>query len=153
MLGVNEPGKLDHVWPVIDTNVAVREGFWNDVRQLAAARKVKLAHSTPCFEFWLLLHLTGFTTRSDLVDGDAAKQAVKHAFGQEYSTNEDVARKALAAFLLKWPEAVICAEQVRRHHETAGTQSPCNPSTDVDRLVRALNHSALVHLQKLIPKL
>lgn len=70
-LGIDEPSKFDHVWAVIDTDVAVRNGIWNDVRQLAVARKVTLAHSTPCFEFWLLLHF-GFTTRSDLPDGSAA---------------------------------------------------------------------------------
>lgn len=57
ILGINEPPKFDHVWAVVDTDVAVRMGFWNDVQQLAAARKVKLAYSTSCFEFWLLLHI------------------------------------------------------------------------------------------------
>ena len=66
VLGINEPAKFDHVWAVVDTDVAVRNHIWNDVKQLAAARKVKLAHSTPCFEFWLLLHFAGFTTRSRL---------------------------------------------------------------------------------------
>lgn len=63
VLGTNEPAKFDHVW-VVDTDVAVRNHIWNDVHQLATAKKVTLAHSTPCFEFWLLLHLFCFTTRS-----------------------------------------------------------------------------------------
>jgi len=140
LLGINEPAKFDHVWAVVDTDVAVRNHIWNDVEQLAAARKVKLAHSTPCFEFWLLLHF-GFTTRTDLVDGTAAKAAVKHALGRDYSTNEATAKQAIATFLSKWPEAVGHAERVRRHHEEAQTPKPANPSTEVDRLVRALNDS------------
>ncbi|MDR2674197.1 MAG: RloB family protein, partial [Opitutaceae bacterium] len=44
-LAPNEPSKYDHVWAVIDTDVAVREGVWSDMRQLADARKIKLAHS------------------------------------------------------------------------------------------------------------
>ena len=109
----------------------------------------KSAHSTPCFEFWLLLHLVGFTTRADLVDGDAAKSAVKHAFGRDYSTNEETAKEAIASFLSKWPESVGYAEQVRRHHRDAATPQPANPSTEVDRLVRAMNDSAPEHLRKL----
>ena len=142
-LGIDEPAKFDHVWAVVDTDVAVRNHIWNDVQQLAAARKVKLAHSTPCFEFWLLLHIVGFTTRTDLVDGDAAKSAVKHALGRDYSTNEATAKEAIATFLSKWPEAVGHAEKVRRHHEGAQTPAPANPSTEVDRLVRALKDTTL----------
>jgi hypothetical protein len=151
LLGISEPAKFDHVWAVVDTDVAVRSHIWNDVKQLAAARKVKLAHSTPCFEYWLLLHF-GFTTRADLVDGAAAKRAVKDALGRDYSTNEETAKEAITTFFSKWPEAVGHAEKVRRHHESARTPEPANPSTEVDRLVRALNDSAPEHLRKLCPR-
>ena len=147
-LGIDEPSKFDHVWAVIDTDVAVRNGIWNDVQQLAVARKVTLAHSTPCFEFWLLLHF-GFTTRSDLPDGSAAKAAVKTALGGEYGTNEEVTRTAITSFLAGWPLAVVHGERVREHHTTAATPPPGNPSTEVDRLVRAMNDSAPAHLRKL----
>ena len=149
ILGTTEPAKFDHVWAVVDTDVAVRNGFWNEVEQLAAARKVKLAHSTPCFEFWLLLHVAGYTTRSNLMDGDAAKSAVKHALGRDYSTNEATAKEAIGTLFPKWPEAVGHAEKVRRHHEQTATSPPGNPSTELDRLVRAMNDSALMHLRKL----
>ncbi len=150
-LAINEPQMFDHVWAVVDTDVAVRQGFWNDVEQLAEARKVKLAHSTPCIEFWFLLHIIGYTTRADLVDGTTAKRVVKDALGKEYSTNADVAKEVIATFAPKWAEAVECAERVRRHHHEAATRSPANPSTEVDQLLRALNDSALPHLQKLPP--
>lgn len=148
MLGINEPAKFEHVWAVVDTDVAVRRGFWNHVVQLAKARKVKLAHSTPCFEFWLLLHIVGFTTRADLVDGDAAKRAVRHALGRDYSTNEEIAQEVIPTFIPHWPQAVGHAEQVRRHHHAAATPPPANPSTEVDRLVKALNDSAPEHRRK-----
>ena len=124
VLGINEPPKFDHVWAVVDTDVAVRNHIWNDVHQLATAKKVTLAHSTPCFEFWLLLHVTGYTTRTDLVDGDIAKRAVKQALGRDYSTNEEVAKEVFPIFLPQWPEAVVHAERVRRHHESAATRTP-----------------------------
>jgi hypothetical protein len=147
LLANNEPAKFDHVWAVVDTDAAVRNNFWNDVLQLATAKKVKLAHSTPCFEYWLLLHLT-YTT-AGLIDGTAAKAAVKHALGRDYSTNEATAKEAIATFLQKWPEAVGHAEKVRRHHEGAQTPKPANPSTEVDRLARALNDSAPEYRRKL----
>jgi hypothetical protein len=147
-LGISEPAKFDHVWAVVDTDVALRNNIWNEVQQLADARKVKLAHSTPCFEFWLLLHLA-FTTRNDLVDGAMAKSAVKHALGRDYSTNKKTAQQAVASFLSKWPEAVRHAERVRRHHEDARTPIPANPSTEVDRLARALYDSALEYRRTL----
>ena len=153
LLGISEPKKFDHVWAVVDTDVAVRNHNWNQVVQLAAAKKVKLAHSTPCFEFWLLLHL-GFTTRADLVDGAAAKKAVKHAIGRDYSTDEETAKKVIPTFFVpKWPEAVGQAERVRQHHEDVQTPKPANPSTEVDRLVRALNDSAREHLRRFHPAL
>jgi hypothetical protein len=149
LLGVNEPARFDQVWAVIDTDVAVRQGFWAEVENLASARKVKLAQSTPCFEFWLLLHISGFTTRGDLHNGDAAKHAVKAALGQDYSTDETVAKKAIASFIKKWPEAVVHAQSVYAHHRAAQTPPLANPSTEVDRLARALNDSAPKHLRKL----
>jgi len=151
VLGITEPAKFDHVWAVVDTDVAVRMDFWNEVQELAKARKVKLAHSTPCFEFWLLLHIDGYTTRSDLVDGDTSKRAVKEAMGRDYSTNKEVAKEVLPIVLPRWPEAVVHAERVRRHHKGAVTPPPGNPSTEVDRLVRAMNDSAPEHLRKLRP--
>jgi hypothetical protein len=148
-IAVNEPQRFDHVWAVIDTDVAVRKGFWNEVKQLAAARKVKLAHSTPCFEYWLLLHLQD-TTRGDLVDGDTAKRAVKKALGHDYSTNEAAARKAMPCFIRLWTDAVQHAKRVRQYHIDAATPAPANPSTEVDHLIRALNDSAPEHSRKKI---
>lgn len=146
-LAENEVRKFDHVWAVIDTDVAERMDYWKDVRQLAAARRVTLAHSTPCFEYWLLLHLQD-TTRGDLVDGTAAKRAVRETLGQDYSTNEQTVRDAMPLFIPHWPEAVRHAGRVRQYHIDAVTPDPANPSTDVDRLVRALNDSAPEHSRK-----
>lgn len=147
-LANDEPAKFDQVWAVIDTDVAVRSGIWNDVKQLADARKVKLAHSTPCFEFWLLLHLV-YTTRADLVDGDSAKRAFKEELGQDYSTNKAIAKEAISSIIPHWPNALEHAERVRTHHEAAQTPEPANPSTEVDKLVRAMNDSAPEHQRKL----
>jgi hypothetical protein len=42
---------------VIDTDAAVKDGLWLEVESAAKRLHVLLAHSTPSFEFWLLLHL------------------------------------------------------------------------------------------------
>lgn len=146
-IAVTELEKFDHVWAVIDTDVAVREGFWNDVVQKARDLNVKLAHSTPCFEYWLLLHLTK-TTRGDLVNGDAAKRALRHELGIDYSTNRKVSERAFTGLVPEWPTACRHAQEVRKHYEFARALSPVNPSTEVDLLARALNDSTLPHFRK-----
>lgn len=146
---INEVEKYDHVWAVIDTDKPVSEGVWADVVRHAASKGVKLAHSTPCFEFWLLLHIQGFTTRADLLDGKLAKKAVEDALGKEYSTNAETAKAAIAAFLAKWPEAFLHARRVRAHHLAVATKQPGNPSTEVDHLVCALNDAATEHYRKI----
>jgi hypothetical protein len=150
-IAVGELEKYDHVWAVIDSDVAIREGCWNDVAQKARDLKVKLAHSTPCFEYWLLLHLKK-TTRADLVDGKAAKNAFRNELGSDYSTNCAVTENAFKNLLPSWPQAVENAQQVRQYHASANTPSPANPSTEVDLIVCALNDSAPPHLRKILSR-
>ena len=145
-LRMDEPERFDQVWAVIDTDVAVRQGHWNDVRQLAAARKVKLAHSSPCFEFWLLLHLRYNT--HPLVDGAAAKSALKHALGQDYAKNAATTQAAIELLIPKWPAAVANAERVSRHHQQAATPEPANPSSEVWQLATAMNDSTPEYQRK-----
>lgn len=50
-LAQDEPSKFDHVWAVIDTDVAVQTECWNDVKQLAATRKGRKTRSVPHLAF------------------------------------------------------------------------------------------------------
>jgi len=147
-VAATELKSFDHVWAVIDTDVAIRLGYWNDVIQKARDLKVKLAHSTPCFEYWLLLHLK-MTTRGDLINGDTAKRAFRDELGHEYSTNREITEQAFKSLIPEWPTAVRNAQKVRQHHDDANTPSPADPSTEVDRIVSALNDSAPPHLRKI----
>lgn len=147
-IAVDEVKKYDHVWAVIDTDVSSREGFWNDVVQKAQSKGIRLAHSTPCFEYWLLLHLKK-TTRADLIDGDTAKKAFEDELGQDYSTNRKVAEQAITSILPNWPTAVKYAQEVRQGHEAAGTPTPASPSTDVDLLACAMNDAAQPHNRRI----
>lgn len=152
-IGVSELKKFDHVWAVIDTDVATRKDatrtpFWNDVLQKARDHNVNLAHSTPCFEFWLLLHLS-MTTRGDLINGTVAKQVFRKELGRDYSTNRETTEQAFLSLIAAWPSAVANAQTVRKNYAKAGTPSPADPSTEVDLLVCALNDSAPPHLRKI----
>jgi hypothetical protein len=146
LLGADQPSKFDHVWAVVDTDVATRRQFWNEVMQLAATLNVKLAHSTPCFEYCLLLH-KGYTTRTDLVDGDTAKRAVEKELNCKL-TDAKSTRRAIVTIIPQWPAAVHHAGNASTHHRDARTREPANPSTEVGHLVRALNDSAPEHRRK-----
>ncbi len=146
-LAVNELESFNHIWAVFDTDVAVRNNIWNDVTQKARDLKVNVAHSSPCFEYWLLLHLK-MTTRSDLIDGSSSKKIFCEELGSDYSTNCETTERVFKKLIPNWPTAVKNAEQVRQLHEEGKTPTPANPSTEIDRLVCALNDSTLPHLRK-----
>lgn len=146
-LANNEPLYYDQVWAVIDSDVSERHKRWSDVVQLAVARGVKLASSTPCFEFWLLLHLREPT--GPLLDCSAAKAENKKILGGLETDNEEQLNAALPKFMKHWPDAVRRAAIVRKKHAEASTPKPANPSTEVDRLARALNFAAPRHARKL----
>lgn len=128
---------FDHVWAVIDTDVAVRKGIWDQVKSAAKKGKISLASSTPCFEYWLMLHLK-FTTAA-LVDGKTAKATLKEA-GFDCSSRE-AASVSVSKLSPLWSKAVKHAKQVRAHHAEARTPDPANPSTCVDMLLQALDDS------------
>lgn len=136
---------FDHVWAVIDTDVAVRDNTWHKVKAAAAEGKVSLSSSTPCFEYWLMLHLKYST--APLIDGTAAKAALKTAgFDCAAATS---AAASMSGLIPHWPKAVKHAERVRKHHFDGRTPDPTNPSTDVDLLLRALDDSLPAPRRKL----
>ena len=147
-LAMDEPAGYDQVWAVLDTDVSERHQRWPDISALAAQRGVRLASSTPCFEYWLLLHLKH--TTAPPANGAAAKGRLGDDLG-DYSTNADVSDAAIRRILPAWPIAVKRAGQVRQYHHAASSPAPANPSTEVDRLAIALNYSAPVYARKIHP--
>jgi len=146
-LKLGEPPAFEHVWAVIDTDKAVQEGTWDKVLQLASNENVQLASSSPCFEFWLLLHLSN--SFAPLINGEKAKRVLENKLGSPYSTNADVAQAVIGGIIKEWPTAVGRAGRVRKHHADAGTALPADPSTEVDLLVRALNDSTPIPMRLL----
>lgn len=147
-LGVSEPTSFDQVWAVIDSDVSERHRRWPDIVNLAKQRNVKLAYSTPCFEYWLLLHIRD--TAAPLPNGTAAKAAILDASGHR-SDRENGIDALLDHVMPSWPIAVRRARLIRENHRKANTPPPPNPSTCVDELVKCLNFSAPRHQWKLKP--
>lgn len=146
-LPIKMPAKFDHVWAVIDTDVLTDPQKWAEVVKSANDKKVKLAYSTPCFEFWLLLHLE-YTTRSDLIDCNAAKAAVKACLHPTpYSTVRKEASHAIGSLVPKYKDAIKHAQRVREHHKQIQTPEPANPSTAVDTLLSAILEAAPAYLR------
>ena len=71
--------------------------LWNEVQKIASDRGVAFGLSIPCFEFWLLLHIAGFTTRLGFVDGSAAKRAVRNALRRDPSTRATEAKEVISS--------------------------------------------------------
>lgn len=139
----NELTSYDHVWAVVDTDHASQSKTWDNILKEAKKHKIQLAHSTPCFEYWLLLHLE-YTTRT-LQNGKAAKKTLENKLGTSYSTNKSTTETNLKTLLGNCPKAITNAKKARVHHTEANTPLPANPSTEVDHLAAALNDSALPH--------
>lgn len=139
-LGFSKAPDFDELWIVFDTDVPVAHGRYYDGMGFAAAKGVKAAESTPCFEFWLLLHRE-YTTAPMAKFADV-KPRLEQAFGGPYVKNSKESVQLVAPLLGHIAEARERAEKVREHHQQAGTPSPANPSTEVDRLIDSIEEAA-----------
>jgi hypothetical protein len=103
----------------------------------AAGQPLITVSSTPCFEFWLLLHF-GYTDQpfhavGKKSVGDQAISALKTkpGFGKY-----DKGKKGIYALLKdKMGDALTHSAQLRKHGAATGS---INPATDMDRLVLAI---------------
>ncbi|MCX6902551.1 MAG: RloB family protein [Verrucomicrobia bacterium] len=137
--GNTEVAGYDHVWVLFDTDVPARQGQLGPALDLARKEGIRVGHSTPSVELWLLLH---FRDRpGPLLNSADAKRAVAEAWGQHYDKSAETFLKLWPALRPNIPAAVNRAIQVREYHQKGETPSPANPSTEVDLLVRALDAS------------
>lgn len=121
------PVRYDHVWCVFDRDA---HGAFEAALTEASRQHLEVVLSVPCFEVWFLLHF-GYTTRS-LSSPRVLERLRAHL--PDYEKSRDVYE-----VLLPHQEAALSnAEKLRQHHESAGSGPYPNPSTDVDRLIRAL---------------
>lgn len=137
IMGNAEGLGYDHVWVVFDTDVPGKQGQLKPALDLAIKEGIHVAHSTPCVEFWLFLHF-GFST-GPLLESEEAVRSLARAWGQSHDKSDATFRRLWRDLVPNMSQAVARAEQVRKYHQGARTEFPANPSTDVDKLVRALN--------------
>ncbi len=126
--------RYDEVWVCFDLEHThdERRGLARRARERARAKKIKVAESDPCFEYWVFLHFAYSTAPADgcaLYEGRVREQVP--AYTKSYAfTDSDLSRV---------PDAVERARQCRKHREETGAVTP---STDVDHLVLVLNDNA-----------
>jgi len=136
-LSFSKAAKFDELWIVFDTDIPVQHGRFADGMAFAESRGVKAAHSSPCFEYWLLLH-KAYTTAPMPKCADVIPR-LSEALGTKYEKDAEVSRALIPPLLDGIALARESAEKVRSHHAAAGTVEPANPSTEVDRLIDVLD--------------
>lgn len=125
----------DQVWAVFDREKQ------NDPRlkqvpaalEMARANGIQVALSVPSIEFWLFLH---FDCTTKAFDGCAAVKKVLKKFIKNYEKSD----LPLDELMSRVKTAMKHAAQCHGHWKTAGGDG--NPSTHMDKLMRALNESA-----------
>jgi RloB-like protein len=116
----------DEVWCVFDRD---RHTTFERAKRKALDNKLLVALSTPCFEFWYLLHFY-YTTRP-FKDADEVITALKKCL-PNYSKNAAPLDELLPVLC----EALDNASKVREYNRTANSDG--GSLTDVDKLVHVL---------------
>ncbi len=126
--------KYDIVACVFDRD---EHATFDDACALANARKLKLARSWPCFEFWLLLHF-GYTRKPYARSGTVspADDCVRDL--KEHLPDYEKAQRGLFLDLEDRLEDAKANAQ-RTIVDGRKTNNP-NPSTEIHRLVNYLQH-------------
>ena len=135
-IGYSQVSDFDEIWIVFDTDIPAQHGKLNDGLQFASSKKIQCAHSTPCFEYWLLLHLD--RTTAPMPKCADVIPRLTEALGEKYSKNGQESKTLVPPLVDHLAKAEANAAWVRKYHEDGGTAFPCNPSTEVDRLIEAI---------------
>lgn len=139
-LAFSQAEDFDELWIVFDTDIPLAHGRFHDGIAFANSKGVKSGHSTPCFEFWLLLHFE--CTTAPMHKCANVKPRLEKAMGATYEKTSQASGKLIPPLIEKLDAARTNAATVRRHHVGAGTTQPANPSTEVDRLIAAIIEAA-----------
>jgi hypothetical protein len=144
-LGYAQVVDFDEIWIVFDTDVPLRQGKLQSGLRHAESKNVQCAHSTPCFEYWLLLHLE--RTAAPMATYDDVKPRLSKALCKvlkkkvRYDKDSETAKDLVRPLAEKHEVAEAGSAWVRRYHRDGGTDFPWNPSTEVDRLIAAIREA------------
>jgi hypothetical protein len=131
---------FDEMWIVFDSDVPLEHDRYHDGVAFAKAKGVKCAQSTPCIEYWLLLHKT--LTTAIMPKCKDVIPRLSDAIGAKYDKDGKESAKLIPPLLEHLPEAMKKAARVRQGHRDSGAPAPANPSTDVDMLVKTIQENA-----------
>ena len=133
----------DSVWVIADADVnynnpkpmAEKNSKLNQARKMADNREINLLLSSPCFEFWFLLHYQ-YTTR--FIKDYADMRSLLQKYIPVYTKTADV----YELINDRTKTAVANAKRAEQHHLQAGCMLPfgvdVNPFTDVYKLMEKL---------------
>jgi hypothetical protein len=145
-LAYNQLAGFDGTWIVFDTEHAARQNRLEDGLKLAEKHDIRVAHSTPCFEFWLALHYALQTPPMETCKQACAFfERVAKLKKSSYSKEKGAASGLINKLICLVPTAVRNAELLAA--QQAMDIFPANPSTSVHSLVRSL-HEALPDAMK-----
>lgn len=145
-LPYNQLGSFDETWIVFDTEHAARHNRLKDGLQLAETHGIRVAHSTPCFEFWLVLHYALKAPPMETCkEAWALFEKAADLKSGGYSKEQGAASDLIDKLICLVPTAVRNAEQLTKQ-QTLDT-FPANPSTSVQTLVRSM-HDTLPRAMK-----
>ncbi len=123
----------DSVWAVFDTERYDTNPKLKDAITIAKNKKINLAISNPCFEYWVLLHFEYTTAQFASCD-----EVIRRIESKRHIQNYDKAKLPNGILIERIPIAVTNSEKCRAYHTDAGVEGK-NPSTEVDLLVREMN--------------
>lgn len=149
-LPFNQLGSFDETWIVFDTEHAQRQGKLTDGIRLAEKHGIQIAHSTPCFEFWLALH---YALKARPMN--TCKQAcglfedVAGLKKGSYTKEKGAAADLIDKLICQVPSAMRNADQLTRQQE--GESFPANPSTSLQTLIRSMHEALPDEMKKRFP--
>jgi RloB-like protein len=126
-----EKNEYDEIWIVLD-----RDGYTKHPQvfdRLKHYPKIKIAFSSPCFEYWLLLHFE-YTSAPFNDCNDAIKKLSQYL--PEYEKGRDNSGLLLPTI----DDAISNSKKIVKHHEETSNQNiwEFNPFTDLHILVEKL---------------
>lgn len=121
---------FDYVWIVCDGE---EHPEFPDIVRHPPDKKVKIAYTNPCIEFWLYLH---FHYSDNGTDAAGARSLLERCEGMESYTK---AQPDIYARCRDRTEAAIeNAEKLREYHRIQEEEAWENPSTTMDLLIKQL---------------
>lgn len=137
-------GRLEdeETWAVFDMDTAIQDGKWSRAQSLARDHGVYLAHSHPCFEYWILLHWNPTSKPMDTYEKVRA-ELVKIPELKTYEKKRGRMLEEYATYCWqRAPAGVKNARQRRQDRGLEGRGYKDPPYTHVDHLLVGLNASA-----------